>query len=76
MYRLMLITVLFSLAFCSSLKAQEKLDYNYVDSSPYQLWLNKDWNNLIKISALASQNNIEFYYLTLRTGVAWYEKKN
>jgi hypothetical protein len=45
----------------------------YVDSVTYSQYLNKDWKSLIHLGKEAHKRDIDFYYLKLRMGVAYYE---
>jgi hypothetical protein len=47
-----------------------------VDEATYRHWANQEWDDLIQIGNEALKNEIDFYYLRYRMGVAWYEKKN
>jgi hypothetical protein len=56
--------------------SQEQKSFMYYDSTTYQQYQKNDWNNLIKISRKAYKNNIDYYYLRMRTGIAYFEKHN
>ena len=64
------------LFFALSLKlvAQDSTFQN-IDSKSYQLYLDKDWSELIKVSKKAIQNGEDYYYLRMRLGIAYYEQK-
>jgi len=53
-------------------KAQEKLNYAEVDKQSYQLFLEGKWPELIQFSEEARKQGIDFFYLQVRTGIAWY----
>ena len=55
-------------------KAQEKLNYAEVDKQSYQLFLEEKWPELIRFSAEARKQGIDFFYLQVRTGIAWYNQ--
>lgn len=59
----------------TNLFAQETLTFTNVDKQTYDLYLAKDWNNLISISEKALNQNIDYFYLRLRLGIAQYELK-
>jgi hypothetical protein len=59
----------------SYIKAQEKLNYPSVDKITYDQYLAKDWKNLIKTAKKSLDADIDFYYLQVRTGIAYYELK-
>ena len=75
MKKVLNILVLLGLIFTSG-NAQETLSLPSVDSQTYLLWLQKDWKSLIKEGKHALENNIDFYYLRVRMGIAYYEQKN
>lgn len=55
-------------------KAQDKLNYLEVDKQSYQLFLEQKWPELIQYSAEARKQGIDFFYLQVRTGIAWYNQ--
>lgn len=57
-------------------KGQNTAAFKAVDSLTWSLYLRKDWNNLIKEGNSGLRNHIDFYYLRMRMGIAFYEKKN
>lgn len=56
-------------------KAQEKLNYAEVDKQSYQLFLEEKWPELIQFSNEARKQGIDFFYLQVRTGIAFYNQK-
>lgn len=52
--------------------SQDKLNYKEVDSQSYRLFLQKDWTELINFSTEARKQGIDYYYLQMRTGIAYY----
>lgn len=52
--------------------SQDKWNYKEVDVQSYNLFLQKDWTGLIDYSAKAREQGIDFYYLQIRTGIAFY----
>jgi len=46
------------------------------DSLTYQAYLQKDWNKLIEIGKECINQGVQFEFLDLRMGIAYYEKKN
>jgi tetratricopeptide (TPR) repeat protein len=61
---------------CIQLNAQQNISLQSVDKQTYEAWLQQDWDNLILISKDALQNGIDFYYLRVRLGIAYYTKGN
>lgn len=64
------------LFFSISLKAQEKLTLNEVDKKTYSLWITGKWNELIDECNKSIDNGVDFFYLRLRAGIAYYRKQN
>lgn len=62
------------IVFLIVVKAQEKLNYAEVDKQSYQLFLEEKWPELIKFSSEARKQGIDFFYLQVRTGIAWYNQ--
>jgi len=56
--------------------SQDSLSFNYFDQKTYNLYINNDWNELIKTSKQAFKKNYNSYYLNMRTGIAYYNKNN
>ena len=56
--------------------AQDTLTSAIVEQKSYQLYADKNWLELIKFGNLAIDKGFNYYYLQLRVGVAYYEKKN
>jgi tetratricopeptide (TPR) repeat protein len=55
--------------------SQEKYNVTSIDIKTYDQYLRKEWKALIKTSKDACENGIDFYYLQVRTGIAYYELK-
>lgn len=55
---------------------QNQADILKVDTVTYALWQKGDWKNLIKVGKQALNSSIDFYYLRVRMGIAYYETKN
>ncbi len=53
-------------------KGQEKLNFAEVDKQSYTLSQEKKWPELIRFSEEAREQGIDFFYLQVRTGIAWY----
>ncbi len=58
-------------------QAQEtkSLSMTQVDQITYQQYLKGDWDNLIETAEKAKKEGIEFYFLDVRLGIAYYHKK-
>lgn len=57
-----------------SILAQKENSFVYFDSLSYQQYLEDDWTGLIKTTRKAYRNEMDYYYLRMRTGIAYYEK--
>lgn len=55
---------------------QNQINLPKVDKETYALWQKGDWKNLIVVGKQALKSNIDFYYLRVRMGIAYYETKN
>ena len=53
----------------------QQMDYRYVDSSTYQLYIHQSWDSLIEIGKTAIKNNIDYYYLRMRMAEAYNAKE-
>lgn len=47
-------------------------DYRYVDSTTYKLYNTKKWQNLSELGKIASEAGLDYYFLNLRVGIAFY----
>ncbi|KAB2879456.1 hypothetical protein F9K33_09340 [bacterium] len=47
-----------------------------VDKITYSLWLEKEWDKLIIEGKKSLDHGIDFYYLRVRMGIAYFEKQN
>ena len=54
--------------------AAEKLDFATVDILTYRCYQEKKWDSVIVIGKQALRQNIDFYYLRTRLGIAYFEK--
>jgi tetratricopeptide (TPR) repeat protein len=73
-YKLILFTLLvFCVAEC---KAQDTINSAIVEQKSYQLYNDKNWPELIKYGNMAVKKGFDYFYLQIRMGIAYYEKKN
>jgi len=70
--RIVLLSLL--IIFLTAAQAQEKLNYAEVDKQSYQLFLDGKWPELIEFAEEARKQGIDFFYLEVRTGIAWYNQ--
>ncbi len=61
------------IAFILNIKAQETLNFRQVDSLTYQLYENQSWEQVLKTGRKALKNDIDYYYLRMRMGIAAFE---
>ncbi|HBF87876.1 MAG TPA: hypothetical protein DDX39_04460 [Bacteroidales bacterium] len=52
---------------------QEKFSFLEVDKLTYQNYLEKKWDSIIETGNKAISQNIDYYYLRIRLGIAYYE---
>ena len=71
--KISILTIILSFFIVSSVNAQEIINYPNVDTKTYEQYLNKDWKNLVKTGKQSLKKNIDFYYLQVRMGIAYYE---
>ncbi len=50
--------------------------FTEVDIQTYQLYLEKNWDELIRAGKSVLKLDFDYYYLRMRIGIAYYEKKN
>ena len=58
-----------------SLSAQNNKDFRYFDTLSYQMIAHQDWDSMVIIYEDAIANQQNWFYLQLRVGIAFYEKK-
>lgn len=56
--------------------SQDTLTTVNVEQKSYQLYLDKNWSELIKFGNKAVHEGYDYFYLRLRIGIGYYEKKN
>jgi tetratricopeptide (TPR) repeat protein len=62
------------LFFTISSQGQEKPDFTHYNQMTYQHYLNGEWDQVITLAREALKQDIDFYYLRARMGIAFYEK--
>jgi hypothetical protein len=75
MLRKIIIVILFALMSSGLFSQQEKYD-KQVDAGTYELYTKFEWNKLIDEANDAFDRGIDFYYLRIRTGIAYYANEN
>ena len=56
--------------------SSEYADFSTIDTKTYNFYLKKNWDSLIVIGNLGIENNIDYFYLRYRLGVAYFNKEN
>ena len=71
--RFILIILLISLASLSG--TANNLDFPTADMLTYRYYQEKKWDSVIMIGKQALRQDIDFYYLRVRLGIAYFEKQ-
>ncbi len=58
------------------LQAQDTLQFPYVDKETYKQYIDGNWKDLKLLAKKAIKQNIDYFYLRMRTGIAYYQTKN
>jgi len=74
MYR-MIIFIGFLLLFFQRTEGQDEYDFNRYNSETYRLYLEEQWDSLIILGNAALNQDIDYYYLRIRLGIAFYHQK-
>ncbi len=56
--------------------SQDELNSAIVEQKSYQLYVDKNWSELIKYGNMAIDKGYDYFYMQMRVGIAFYEKKN
>ena len=62
--------------FTHSISFSQELNVGEVDRKTFQLYQEKNWKELIKEGKEALNQGLDFFYLRMRLGIAFYEQKN
>ncbi len=68
--------LLFFIFLGTSAMAQDTLTSTEVDQKTYQLYTEGKWSELISFGKMAINKGYNYFYLQMRIGIAYYEKKN
>jgi len=75
MYRLIIsLSLLASISI--GIRAQKAVDFNTINRESYRLYLAGEWDSLIVMGKQGIRQDMDFYYLRMRMGFAFYQKKN
>ena len=72
--RLYFTALLISLGFLGF--SQNSLNYAQIDTLSYNAYLNKDWNEVKSIGKKSIKQDIDYFFLRMRLGIAYYEQEN
>ncbi|MCK4747631.1 MAG: hypothetical protein KAT15_11365 [Bacteroidales bacterium] len=75
MHRL-IATIGFLLFVLSGIRAQEQPDFNRINNGTYRLYLEQKWDSVIVMGNEALKQEMDYYYLRMRMGIAYYHRKN
>ncbi|TRZ73143.1 MAG: hypothetical protein D4R97_05245 [Bacteroidetes bacterium] len=67
--------LVFFLLLTVSSKAGTKLDFKTVDMLTYRCFEEKKWDSVIVVGKQALHQDIDYYYLRVRLGIAYFEKQ-
>ena len=71
------IILIIVLCFLTAAKAQKKsLSYKQVDRTTYAYYLKQDWKPLLEMGKKSRADGIDFYYLKVRMGIAYFKLRN
>ena len=71
---LILLLIILSSVAGATLMAANKLDFTTVDMLTYRFYQEKKWDSVIVIGKQALRQDIDYYYLRARLGIAYFEK--
>ena len=57
-------------------QGQEVMNYTSLDKQTYELYLDKNWKGLVSLGKNGLDNEIDYFYLRMRIGIAYYELGN
>ena len=60
----------------TALYSAEKLDFTTVDMLTYRCYMEKKWDSVIVVGKQALRQDIDYYYLRVRLGIAYFEKSD
>ena len=55
---------------------QTVMNYTSLDKQTYELYLEKNWKDLVSLGKNGLDNGIDYFYLRMRIGIAYYELGN
>lgn len=73
MYRLIVVTGFF-LSVLSGIRAQDLPDFATINRETYRFYTEQKWDSLLTLGKAALQQEIDYFYLRMRMGIALYTK--
>jgi hypothetical protein len=70
-----ILSIIFILMIAASVKAGTKLDFQTVDMLTFRCFEEKKWDSVIVVGKQALHQDIDYYYLRVRLGIAYFERK-
>lgn len=67
--------ILVSLLLVHNVVSQQKLNFPEVDKTSYELFQKEKWKELIDYADISREQGIDFFYLKIRTAIAFYNLK-
>ena len=58
----------------NNLLAQTNRNFAWYDKYTYEAYQNKEWNEVISVGKEAIKDGVDFFYLRMRIGIAYYEQ--
>jgi tetratricopeptide (TPR) repeat protein len=74
-HKISALTFLFMICIIKN-NAQDTLNSATVEQKSYQLYLDKQWPELITYGNKAVKKGFDYFYIQMRIGIAYYERKN
>ncbi len=75
-FTVVLVAIFLCISNPGTLHAQSMPDMRPTDSLTLALYNNQNWDELIDVGTKAIHQGLDYYYLRIRVGIAWYEKQN
>jgi len=61
----------------SAISSQAQMtDFATIEQRSYNLYQRKEWNELLEVGRNALKADVDYYYLRMRMGIAYYEREN
>ncbi len=76
MIKHLLFFLLLSCGAAAMVQAQENLNFNKVEKDTYHYYMNQQWDSLVTTGKAGLHQDIDYFYLRVRMGMAYYFKGN